>query len=177
MTNHVYESKVQVNFIDGTWVKPTERLTATLDDPNTGEFLLPKVATASADVDRALTAAHRLQSRGAWEDAGTDARVALLGRLADGLDPRIVEIGYADAMSNGNPLTVAIQMAGYLGLRVRSARDQLLEVGTSRDLDGGIDTCACSVGPSDPLRSSHRGMPHPLSVSPRWPVRSRPAAR
>lgn len=128
--------KPQTNLIDGDWVEPSERLAATLDDPNTGEFLLPQAATSVGDVERALAAAHRLHTSGEWEGAGTDARVALLDRLADRLDARVAELGYADAMSNGNPLTVAIQMAGYLGPRVRSARDQLLEVGTGRDLHG-----------------------------------------
>ncbi len=64
-------------------------------------------------------------------------RILLLARLAEGLDRRHEEIGYEDAMGNGNPLRVAVQMASYLGPRVRSAAAQLQEVGQGRALDAG----------------------------------------
>jgi betaine-aldehyde dehydrogenase len=128
--------KPQLDHVDGSWSEPLTTLAASLDDPNTGEFRQHQLGTAEADVERALVAAHALHTGGDWERAGVEARVALLDRLADGLDARAEEIGFEDAMANGNPITVATQMAGYLGPRVRSARDQLLEVGTGVDLDG-----------------------------------------
>lgn len=131
------ELKPQVDLIDGTWAHPAEKLPGTLDDPNTGAFRQQQVATPAAEVDRAIAAAHELHESALWESAGVGVRVALLDRLADGLDARVGELGYEDAMANGNPLCVATQMAGYLGPRVRSARDQLLEVGVGRDLDAG----------------------------------------
>ncbi len=126
----------QVDYIDGSWSEPAERLGASLDDPNTGTFRQEQLATARSDVERALASAHELHDDGRWEDAGIEARVALLDGFADGLDARSEEIGYEDAMANGNPLAVATQMAEYLGPRVRSARDQLLEVGIGTALDG-----------------------------------------
>lgn len=128
--------KEQIDYIDGSWVPAVHQLPGTLDDPNTGDVRQQQVATDPTGVERALASAHALHVDGAWEAAGVEARVALLDRLADGLDARSDEIGFEDAMGNGNPLPVATQMAGYLGPRVRSARDQLLEVGTGRDLDG-----------------------------------------
>ncbi|NYI45002.1 phenylacetaldehyde dehydrogenase [Nocardioides aromaticivorans] len=131
-----HEPKQQIDYIDGAWSVPAHQLPGTLDDPNTGEVRQHQVATDAAEVERALAAAHTLHADGSWEAAGTEARIALLDRLADGLDARSAEIGFEDAMGNGNPLRIATQMARYLGPRVRSARDQLLEVGTGTDLDG-----------------------------------------
>lgn len=130
-------AKPQLNLIDGEWAEPALRLAGTLDDPNTGEFRRHQAGTAEAEVQRALAAAHRLHAEGGWERAGVEARVAVLDRVADGLDARTEELGLADALANGNPLAVATQMASYLGPRVRSARDQLLAVGTGRDLEAG----------------------------------------
>lgn len=126
--------KPQVGLIDGTWTDASVTLTATLDDPNTGEVRQQQAATATDDVERALTAAARLHRDGLWGGASAEVRVALLDKLAEGLDSRFEEIGYEDAMANGNPLRVATHLASYLGSRVRSARDQLMEVGESKEL-------------------------------------------
>jgi len=130
------QPKAQVDLIEGQWIEPVERLGATLTDPNTGEYRQDQLATSSANVERAIAAAHELHASGAWESCGVDARIALLDRLADGLDARTEEIGREDALANGNPLRIAGQMATYLGPRVRSARDQLLQVGTGTELNG-----------------------------------------
>lgn len=135
--NKTRAPKAQIDFIAGSWAEPSESLPATLTDPNTGELRQQQMATGSEDVERAIVAAHELHASCAWENAGIDPRIALLDRLADGLEARTEEIGFEDAMGNGNPLRVAIQMASYLGPRVRSARDQLITVGTGVDLDAG----------------------------------------
>jgi betaine-aldehyde dehydrogenase len=127
----------QLDFISGTWVEPADTLTGTLDDPNTGDVRQAQAATSAAAVEEALAAAHELHSQGTWEHTPVETRIRLLDRIADGLDARFEEIGLEDAMANGNPLHVAVQMASYLGPRVRAAREQLELVGESRDLEAG----------------------------------------
>ncbi|WP_445259232.1 aldehyde dehydrogenase family protein [Nocardioides aurantiacus] len=129
------QPKEQVDLIQGEWVQPAETLDAMLKDPNTGADLQRQLATAAADVERAIAAAYELHLSGVWEREGLGARAALLERLAEGLDSRAEEIGREDALATGNPLGVAVQMATYLGPRVRAARSQLLEIGTSRNLN------------------------------------------
>ena len=131
------EPKKQIDLIDGEWKEPAETLPGTLDDPNTGEVRQQQMATSSAEVERAIAAAAALHAEGTWERTPVDQRVQLLEKLADGLDRRHEEIGYEDAMGNGNPLHVAVQMASYLGPRVRSAAAQLQEVGEGRALEAG----------------------------------------
>ena len=136
MSNETTREPVkQTDLIDGVWSAPAESLAGTLDDPNTGEVRQHQMATATDEVERAIAAAAALHSEGTWERTPVETRILLLERLADGLDRRHEEIGYEDAMGNGNPLHVAVQMASYLGPRVRSAASQLQEVGQGRALD------------------------------------------
>lgn len=136
-TDPTREPKKQIDLIDGEWKELAETLPATLDDPNTGEVRQQQMATSSVEVERAIAAAAALHAEGAWECTPADQRMQLLERLADGLDRRHEEIGYEDAMGNGNPLHVAVQMARYLGPRVGSAAAQLQQVGEGRTLEAG----------------------------------------
>ncbi|MYU11087.1 aldehyde dehydrogenase family protein [Streptomyces sp. SID8361] len=129
--------KAQIDLIDGDWQEPVTELGGSLDDPNTGTVRQKQLATDATDVERGLAAAHRLHESEAWGSAPVERRVELLDRIADGLSERVQELGYEDALATGNPLGVATLMASFLGPRVRSARDQLLEVGVSRTLPAG----------------------------------------
>ena len=128
------EPTAQLDLIDGVWCRPTESPTATLDDPNTGEFRAAQTATAPEEVERALHAASSLHARGTWAWTPAEQRIELLSMIADGLDRRVAELGFEDAMATGNPLRVATQMASYLGPRVRSAVTQVREIGESTSL-------------------------------------------
>lgn len=132
-----WTSRPQLDFVRGGWLKPDVQLPGTLDDPNTGEVRQQQVASSNSTVVAALSAADELHARGSWEHVSIETRAALLDLIADGLDSRYEEIGLEDAMATGNPLRIAVQMASYLGPRVRAARDQLLVVGERDDLDGG----------------------------------------
>ncbi|MFE7416738.1 aldehyde dehydrogenase family protein [Rhodococcus sp. NPDC057529] len=124
----------QTDLIDGTFTEPTEVLTGTLDDPNTGVVRQRQVATAGRDVERALAAAAAVHADGTWARSPTDLRIRLLDALADGLADRADEVARQDCLSTGNPLRVSSQMASYLAPRVHAARDQLLEIGESSTL-------------------------------------------
>jgi len=130
------DPKPQVDLIDGAWCAPTQSAT-TLDDPNTGEFRSHQTSTAAGEVERVLDAAATLHTRGSWAWTAVEKRLELLDLVADGLDSRVDELGFEDAMATGNPLRVATQMASYLGPRVRSAAAQLREVGESTALPAG----------------------------------------
>jgi len=126
--------KPQIDLIDGAWLEPADVLPATLDDPNTGQVRQHQVATAATDVDRAIARATALHQEGCWAWSSTDTRAELLNRIAAGIDARAEEIAYEDSLANGNALRVSAQMASYLAPRVRSARDQLLQLHESTQL-------------------------------------------
>lgn len=127
----------QIDLIDGAWSRPSVALPATLDDPNTGKPLQPQLSSTAEDADRALAAADALHRTGSWARTPVERRAELLNRIADALERRVAEIAYEDAMATGNPHRIASQMASYLAPRVRSARDQLFDVGEVTELPAG----------------------------------------
>jgi phenylacetaldehyde dehydrogenase len=128
-------AQAQTDLIAGEWVAPALTLPGALADPNTGEDVHAQMATDTAAVDRAIAAAHQLHEGRSWAATSLEQRSALLDAIAAGIEQRAEAIAHADAMSTGNPIAVARQMASYLAPRVRSARDQLMEVGTGRSLE------------------------------------------
>ena len=125
---------VQVDLVAGDWAEPAGALPASLDDPNTGVPLARQAATASDAVERVIGTAAGLHETQRWSSAPVEVRVRLLEALADGLERRAGELAYEDAMATGNAIRVSSQMASYLAPRVRSARDQLLQIGSSTRL-------------------------------------------
>jgi phenylacetaldehyde dehydrogenase len=133
-SNTVTRARAQLDFIAGSWIEPSGVLPTTLDDPNTGVPRQQQSATATEQVERALAAASALHTSEVWSASSVADRVALLDRVADGIESRSAEIAIEDSLANGNAITVSAQMASYLGPRVRSARNQLVEVGESSKL-------------------------------------------
>lgn len=124
----VWSPIAQTDLIGGRWSSPTHELPESIDDPNTGEGRQRQMATSIENVERALAAAAELHASDAWVSASVESRVSLLDLLADGLAQRADALAYEDAMATGNPLRVTTQMTSYLPSRVRSARDQLLQI-------------------------------------------------
>lgn len=147
----------QIDLIDGEWVAAEEKLAATLDDPNTGEFRQHQVATSEAAVDRAIAAAHALHKSGEWDRSDVPTRQALLDLIAAGLDERAGDVAFEDAMSTGYPVHRSRQIADWLGPRVRSAGTQLAKIGLEQELDGD----------GRPVRILHRAL-GPAAVLAPW---------
>jgi phenylacetaldehyde dehydrogenase len=134
-----YPSRAQLDLIRGEWSEPRE-VSQTLHDPNTGEPRQQQTVTPTAEVERAIDGAAKLHDLGSWALAPIDVRAQVLRALAAGLDARIDELAYEDAMSTGNPLTTTTRMASYLAPRVLSALDQVLQIGDDTPLPAGERT-------------------------------------
>ena len=62
MTATLRSPLTQTDLIDGRWLAPAITLPTALADPNTGDVRQPQMATAPADVERALRAAADLHA-------------------------------------------------------------------------------------------------------------------
>lgn len=135
-TQELKPARDQLDLIHGEWLRPAERLYATIDDPNTGVALQQQVATSAAEVDRAVAGAEAVFATEAWLTS-LEARADLIRRVAKGIEPRLDEFAYEDALSTGNPIAVTRQLAGFLPARTLSAAAQVTALGESTILAAG----------------------------------------
>ncbi|KRD06011.1 phenylacetaldehyde dehydrogenase [Mycobacterium sp. Root265] len=130
------EPREQRDFLNGRWEIPAA-IGDTVDDPNTGVARQQQTETSAESTERAVAAAAQLHHDGTWAESALGTRVALLDLLAEGLDARVDDLAYEDALASGSPISFARVMASSLGPRVRAARDQCLAVGDSSLLPAG----------------------------------------
>ena len=71
------------HYIDGAFVDPASNAWLETSDPVTGEDWAWVARGNAADVERAVTAAHRAFSEGAWPALSASARGALMRKLGD----------------------------------------------------------------------------------------------
>ena len=126
------------DLIDGHRERPAVTLESCLCDPNTGATLGPVLESSPAQVERAFDAATKAASCTTWVDSSSAERVALLRKLANGLDARAEDFAVADAEASGVPITVTRAFAGGFGDVVRGAADQLLNTTQRIELRGAV---------------------------------------
>lgn len=103
--SNAYPHKLQFH-IDGEWIDIGERDVHHVVNPATGQSIsdLPKATTA--DLDRALDAAHRAFPL--WRDTPVAERAVILHKAADLMRERAPEIGRLMTHEQGKPLAQAI---------------------------------------------------------------------
>ena len=124
------------DFIDGGFAVPGERLSGTVDDPNTGEVLEPQVATSRTGVEQALAAADRVHAERSWLDFGAAGRAELLVDLAAELALRAQEIADSESINPGIVISLARAIAGGCAEQVLGVTAQLNESGDFSELPG-----------------------------------------
>ncbi|GAA3877075.1 aldehyde dehydrogenase family protein [Leifsonia kafniensis] len=116
-------------WIDGA-AEPSELADDTwLHDPNTGAQLAPSRSSSTAQVDRAIAAAHAAHVDGEWLRLGVAGRAPFLLALADRLDELAAEIAELDALNSGVPISVTRLFAGSNGDTIRSAVARAVALG------------------------------------------------
>jgi phenylacetaldehyde dehydrogenase len=127
----------QRDLIGGSRRPPAETLDGALEDPNTGEAIAPRLASAADAVAEAIAIADRTFRESAW---ATDAalRADALDRLADALAARADELGPIEAVDSGVPIAVTGLVAANVPnmLRGAAARLRSEEDVERRDVDG-----------------------------------------
>jgi aldehyde dehydrogenase len=96
-----FESRYE-NWIGGEWTPPSsgqyfENLT-----PVTGEAFCEVARSTSADIDRALDAAHAAAP--AWGKVAPAQRALILNRIADRIEANLESIALAESWDNGKPI-------------------------------------------------------------------------
>ena len=95
-------------YIDGAWVAPTGAAVIDVVNPAT-ELVIGRVPSGTPqDVDRAVRAAHAALP--GWSGTSVPERVALLRRVAAGLQDRMVEIAQVITAEVGMPFNLSLAM-------------------------------------------------------------------
>ncbi len=101
-------------FINGAWRDAADGKTFESFNPTTGEAWAEIPEATAADVDRAVTAAHRAFSEGEWANALPTARGKLLRRLGDLLADKSEELGRIETIDTGKMLKETRWQAKYI---------------------------------------------------------------
>jgi (Z)-2-((N-methylformamido)methylene)-5-hydroxybutyrolactone dehydrogenase len=101
-------------FVDGQWVDAGDGRTFESHNPTTGEAWAEIPEATAADVDRAVNAAHRAFTEGAWAHTLPSARGKYLRRLADLLAQKSEELGRTETIDTGKLLKETRWQAKYV---------------------------------------------------------------
>ena len=100
--------------IDGEWVDAGDGKTFDSLNPATGEAWATIPEATAEDVDRAVKAAYRAFSEGAWATATPTARGKLLRKLGDLLAERSEQLGRTETIDTGKMLKETLWQAKYI---------------------------------------------------------------
>ena len=101
-------------YIDGKWTDAGDGRTFQSHNPTTGEAWAEIPEATADDVDRAVRAAHRAFTSGAWADALPTARGRYLRKLADLLAQKSEELGRTETVDTGKMLKETRWQAKYI---------------------------------------------------------------
>ncbi|MBN1140353.1 MAG: aldehyde dehydrogenase [Deltaproteobacteria bacterium] len=90
------------NFIGGQWVAPEQGKYMANISPVTGKPFCEVARSTSADVERALDAAHK--AKDAWGATPLAERSAVLNRMADAIEANLEMLAVAESWENGKPV-------------------------------------------------------------------------
>jgi acyl-CoA reductase-like NAD-dependent aldehyde dehydrogenase len=92
-------------FIGGQWVESAAGATFRTINPATEESLTEVAEGRAEDIDRAVTAARKAFSEGAWPRMPAADRGRLLWKIGDMLESRVAEIAEIETLDSGKTIT------------------------------------------------------------------------
>ena len=95
-------------YIDGTWSSPLSSATIDVISPVTEQAIATIPEGGTADIDRAVAAAHKAFDHGPWPRMSHRERAAILLRVADELDKRTPEMAEIMVAEMGSPISQAL---------------------------------------------------------------------
>ncbi|RID88426.1 aldehyde dehydrogenase [Peribacillus asahii] len=109
MTNVQAEVKVVDLYINGEYVKSSNRETFEVKNPATQEIIARVSEATREDVDKACRAARRAFEEGPWRTMPLAERCAKIRRMAEIIIERKEEIARLEALDVGKPYPVAVE--------------------------------------------------------------------
>lgn len=97
----------QIDRIGGDEYTPSGLLDGWLCNPSTGERIAQQASTDPASVERAIGCAAAVDQAGTWRLLSVDERAAYLERVAELLKPRAEQVGLAESITCGIPISIA----------------------------------------------------------------------
>ena len=122
------------NFIGGQWTPPAEGRYFENPSPVTGEVFCEVARSTSADVERALDAAHAAAP--AWGRTTVAERALLLNRIADRIETNLEQVALAESWDNGKPIRetlnadipLAVDHFRYFAAAIRAQEGSLSQI-------------------------------------------------
>ncbi len=90
------------NYINGEWVAPVEGAYFENTTPIDGSLICKIARSTSADIEKALDAAHA--AKAAWGKTSVTERANLLLKIADRMEQNLEKIAVAETYDNGKPV-------------------------------------------------------------------------
>jgi len=87
----VFDMTTRGLFIDGTQTDASGGAESSVRDPATGQEIARVARASAADVDRAVTVAHRRFQEGVWRSAPVRERRDVLRRIAEAVDAEMLK--------------------------------------------------------------------------------------
>ena len=95
---------VDDHYVDGAWRTSSSAARLPVIDPATEQEWGSVPDADAADLDAAMTAAHRAFTTGPWRSTTAAERAALLLRMADEVEARAEPLGATNTRENGSPV-------------------------------------------------------------------------
>ena len=110
-----------LNYLEGDWESPVERLADDIRDANSGQRILAQLGSGEQQIGRAVTAAASNHHNGSWRELTTARRADKLLAIAEALTALADDIATIDAVTTGVPITQTRELAGIPTLAFRRA--------------------------------------------------------
>ena len=127
----------QIDRVGGEELIPGGVLPGWLCNPSTGERIAQQAATDLAVVRQAIAIATEVDRSGAWRDLSIDQRCDYLEAIAERLERVGEQVGEAESLGSGVPISIARLFGGSLAGNFRDAMDHLRDGWVRTDLSDG----------------------------------------
>ncbi len=96
------------NYIDNEFCDPESGKWLDNDNPAVGEVYSKIPDSDAKDIQKAITAAQKAFPK--WANTPIEKRSALLHKIADGIESRLVDLAQAESKDNGKPVSLALSV-------------------------------------------------------------------